>query len=93
MLHRCCTNAWRNVTAYRAAMRRWRQAGKPMRPGHEIVRLFSVCVLCKHFVPRRGRPWRGRCGECGCYLGRHKHRFLRANKIALATEHCPLGKW
>jgi hypothetical protein len=90
---RCCQNVWRNLVAYRLALKAWRVAGKPRRRPLEIEALFEVCKACDAFVARPGRPWRGSCADCGCYIGRHPHRFLRANKIALATEHCPRGKW
>jgi len=87
----CCGVTWGDIAAYREAMARWRAAGKPRRWKAGIEAIFSICAACPEFD--RIAPWRGRCKVCRCYLGRHKHKWWQANKIALATEHCPLGKW
>ena len=85
---------WGLLRRYIKAVTRWEKAGKPTRTPAEIRRIFEeVCRNCEHFEPIEGKPWRGRCKVCGCYLGRHAHRLLRGNKIAMKTENCPLGKW
>lgn len=89
----CCGNAWNNLKKYRVALKKWHAAGRPVRSGARIKILFGVCKQCIHFQKRKRKPWRGRCKHCGCYLQRHPHHFLSGNKIALATEHCPIGKW
>lgn len=65
------------------AYTKWIAAGRPMREPSEIARLFAVCEACPAYDD-------GRCGQCGCGIGRERNV---ANKIALATEACPLGKW
>jgi len=93
----CCgevRRVWKDGRQYVEAVWRWLGAGRPKRTGREIVRIFDhICKPCKHFEPLKERPWKGRCGKCGCYLGRHTQRFLLGNKIAMGTEHCPERKW
>lgn len=90
----CCNGIkriWISGVKYATAVAKWIQAGKPTRNAKEIRQRFLICESCPHF--ERIRPWRGRCKVCGCYLGRHGHRLLEGNKIAMKTELCPEGKW
>lgn len=91
----CCPNKpfWRQAIDYSRAVLRWIRNGKPTRTPEEIKERFEICRQCENFLPLAGKPWRGRCRKCGCYLGRHAHRLLKGNKIAMKTEKCPLNKW
>jgi hypothetical protein len=68
------------------AYTRWIQAGRPIRDAVEVARIHStICRLCpllKNDV----------CGACGCSC---TGSVSITNKIAMATEHCPLDppKW
>lgn len=56
-----------------------------MRSKSEILRIFeNRCRPCEH----RENRW---CTLCGCRIGRK--RRPRRNKIAMATEHCEVGRW
>lgn len=72
--------AWR----YTKAISRWRGAGAPLRAQTEIDETLAICRRCEFFVERQ-KPF---CAICGCQL--NNLRSGLANKIAMATEHCPL---
>lgn len=69
------------------ATARWVAAGSPVRTAEAVVKLFDVCRKCPEF---RGNDANGNCGICGCNL---KKSGGLLNKIKMATEDCPLGKW
>lgn len=71
---------------YTSAVARWIAAGKPRRTQEEIDHLFAVCQACEHFSQKVSA-----CRLCGCRINRN-HRAL-GNKLAMATEQCPFGKW
>jgi hypothetical protein len=67
-----------------SARRRWKDAGRPLRSPQEIQQIHDTyCVPCEEFDGKA-------CGKCGCGIKR-AGTFL--NKLAWATEKCPLGKW
>lgn len=68
---------------------RWLAAGSPVRDPDAIKTLYSICEACPRimFTEREGSAW---CRECGCHLA---SAGVVLNKIAMATESCPLGKW
>ena len=72
---------------YLSAVARWTAAGFPTRSDEEVERIYALCAEC---------PWKhedGYCRRCGCWLNKSQHAM--ANKIRMATEHCPLPtpKW
>ena len=87
------------VVRYLSAVERWRLAGQPERTDDHVREILETCCIpCEYFE-------RGRCthSNCGCnvrapeeeqetLLGRFVHRGL-SNKLRMATERCPLGKW
>jgi hypothetical protein len=74
------------VFRFLKARRRWQDAGKPLRPEALTTLIYeTICGLCDEFNSS------GSCKICGCRLSRDRKAFL--NKIAWATEHCPIGKW
>ena len=65
---------------YRQAKRRWKKAGKPLRPPEVIADIYdNVCSKCEHFDDDS-------CGICGCRLKREGTKW---NKLSWATERCP----
>ncbi len=70
-----------------SASARWVAAGRPKRSQAEIDRIYlEVCLPCPRFVPDLGG-----CGVCGCRLSQRRKALV--NKIAMATESCPEGRW
>jgi len=70
---------------YKRALFRWIKAGRPVRDEAEIERIFETC--CKPCEAYDGSV----CHHCGCRINKEKTAML--NKIAMATEECPLEKW
>jgi len=74
------------------AVKRWIEAGRPLRSQDEIDRIYAICAApCKWFGNNR-------CKVCGCRVaqsGGVVFKTLKAffNKAAMATEHCPKGFW
>ena len=70
---------------YTRALSCWIKAGRPVRSDDAIQRIFEThCAPCEAYQA-------GTCRRCGCYVN-----LLKAaprNKIAMATEECPLNKW
>lgn len=74
----------RNAGAAAARSARALAAGQPLRASADaIVARLLICEVCPEY-----RPSDHRCAKCGCKL-----RGKLANKLALAAESCPLGKW
>lgn len=71
--------------SYARAVAAWKLAGSPTRDAAEIDRVFAICEVCHHFAPNSKRP---HCKLCGCSLSRAPDGLR--NKIAMATESCPL---
>ena len=65
------------------ALARWTLAGMPRRTQSEIETRLAICQSCEFLKHQH-------CTQCGCLCDDH-NRLL--NKLALATERCPLGKW
>jgi len=89
--HRACgiehpATAKDMLRGYAAALARWLAAGRPTRTDAETDRLFEICEGC----PRYDRD-RSACSLCGCKVSRGGWAVV--NKIRMATEDCPLGKW
>ena len=64
------------------AYTKWLQAGSPLRDAREVDRIFEICQACPLFKEDH-------CGVCGCPINRE---LSMLNKIAMATEHCPLSQ-
>jgi hypothetical protein len=70
---------------YTRALSRWIKAGRPVRTEEEIRRVFKTyCESCEAYEE-------GRCRYCGCHV--NLLNLATLNKIAMATEECPLDKW
>jgi len=75
------------VYRYTGALARWIKAGRPVRDEAEIERIFETCCKpCEAYDAENSL-----CRYCGCRLNLMK--VAPMNKIAMATEQCPLGKW
>ena len=68
---------------FASAMFRWASSGMPRRTQAEIDERLAICQICPHLVDNH-------CQVCGCPCVETNQLI---NKLALATEACPLGKW
>lgn len=68
---------------FAAAMARWTLAGMPRRTQAEIDERLVICQACPFLE-------NDHCSKCGCACVEY-NRLV--NKLALATERCPEGKW
>jgi rRNA maturation protein Nop10 len=71
---------------YWSAKRKWKKAGKPVRSDEEVE--FILETLCK---PCNEYTEHDTCRLCGCPLNQDANALN--NKIRMATESCPIGKW
>lgn len=75
------------IFRYTRALSRWIKAGRPVREVLEIVLIFEThCQVCEALDERSSS-----CGHCGCRV--NISHIAPLNKIAMATEQCPLEKW
>ena len=66
---------------------KWRAAGSPMRTDEQVNEIAKICYDCERFQ-------NDTCLECGCpILNAQNEKKPKRNKLRLATEECPLGKW
>lgn len=93
-------NALQQVTNYQRAIRRWMKAGRPERSEAEALAIFEGhCQSCDMLN-------KGTCThkECGCTVRGTSSTLVKighamgvpaalTNKLRMATESCPLGKW
>jgi hypothetical protein len=76
---------------YKEALIRWSKAGRPTRTQEEVKRLHST------YCAKEGEPcdWydpeQKRCRGCGCKVTVGSVAIF--NKLKMATEHCPQGKF
>lgn len=67
---------------------RWIAAGSPTRDETTVLAIYDEhCAGCENL---RGEYPDTHCAKCGCYVS---PGGTIVNKIAMATEHCPAGKW
>lgn len=75
------------VMNYQAAVRKWVGAGRPERTDAEIEQIYEEhCSGCSMFDKERQV-----CNSCGCPA--NKHQPALRNKLRMATEACPLGRF
>jgi len=73
------------VTNYFGALRRWAAHGCPTRSEAEIKELFEThCNKCSMYDREKHA-----CKSCGCKVSSESQPLK--NKLAMQTEHCPLG--
>ncbi len=65
------------------AMARWAAAGLPRRSQAEIDERLAICQSCEFYANHV-------CSRCGCACVEQNQVI---NKLALATEKCPEGRW
>ena len=68
---------------FATAIARWTLAGMPRRSQAEIDARLAICQACPFLQ-------NDHCTKCGCACV-EQNRLI--NKLALATEKCPEGKW
>lgn len=72
---------------YFGAIRRWVASGRPTRTKEEVAKLFEEhCKVCDRYDPEKHA-----CKNCGCAVAKEGDPL--DNKLAMATEHCPLGRF
>ena len=75
------------VINYFGAIRRWVACGRPTRTQEEIESLFEQhCSDCERYDKDKHA-----CKNCGCSVSTDSEPL--GNKLAMATEHCPLGRF
>lgn len=75
------------VMNYFGAIRRWVASGRPTRSKEEIAALFEQhCKGCDMYDKVKHA-----CKSCGCNVSQDGDPL--DNKLAMATEHCPLGRF
>ena len=75
------------VAAYACAVTKWIAAGRPTRSQERIDAILAAnCEPCEHFSGTA-------CKLCGCRINKSPEAWR--NKLAMATEACPLDppKW
>ncbi len=73
---------------WREAVRKWKDAGKPVRHPEAVEACLSICKACEHYDVRLTVPY---CQACGCNLKTPGLGSL--SKAKMKTEKCPEGKW
>jgi hypothetical protein len=73
---------------YKEALIRWHKAGRPKRTQEEVEKIHKeFCAApCNWYDPDQQR-----CKGCGCKVTIGSVAVF--NKLKLATEHCPKGKF
>lgn len=79
---------WNLYQRRKSAIKQWQEAGQPVRTAEEITKLFAICSGCPFLGKDKLRGTY--CGKCGCPVN-SKATCPTGNKIAMATEHCPLS--
>ena len=75
----------KRVLNYTEAVAEWITKGRPERSNEDVEHIYSTyCVPCSWLK-------RGTCQGCGCRVARNG--VAVTNKIKMATQHCPQGKW
>ena len=73
--------------AYGVAVGRWIKAGRPTRSPERVLTIFQThCQPCAYFNVHNQT-----CNQCGCRVRSSGAAFR--NKLAMATESCPVGQW
>lgn len=73
--------------SYFGAVRRWIASGRPTRSEAEIKELFEThCKQCDRYDAEKHG-----CKVCGCAVSTETTPL--GNKLAMATERCPLGRF
>jgi hypothetical protein len=65
--------------------------GMPVCSELEIQERFAICVACPFFIKKQEEPIAGECSKCGCKCNTKSNPIK--NKLAMKSQHCPVGKW
>jgi hypothetical protein len=77
----------RRLLTWSEACAKWVEAGSPVRLQDEIDRIYKYfCKPCSFRMRSKNI-----CLVCGCRVDVFGYAVF--NKIKMATEHCPKGKW
>ena len=77
------------IKSYREELKKWEDAGKPLRSKEHIEEIFNTyCKNCEFLTTQLKLSV---CDICGCFVNERQ----TLNKIALATTRCPKNppKW
>lgn len=74
---------------YGVAVAKWIARGRPKRTDDDVAGLLAVCQACEHYQPHDEKS--GECGLCKCRLSLGGSAMN--NKLRMATEICPDGRW
>lgn len=74
------------VLRWGRAVARWIRHGRPVRSNEQVEALYAICESCNVFDRKKSI-----CTICDCNVNLSTHATL--NKLLMATESCPLGKW
>jgi len=80
----CRATTLQQVKNYATSLARWVSSGMPQRSDAEVARIYEICRACEHFADNQ-------CSLCGCRVSTDGAGWR--NKIRMATEKCPIGKW
>ena len=65
------------------ALVQWTAAGMPVRTQEQVTEIYKICSACE-FLKNNV------CQKCGCQCDA---KNILLNKLTIATEKCPVGKW
>jgi hypothetical protein len=75
------------IINYKNALVRWQKEGRPTRSDEQVKKLFEKhCQTCNWYDSTKGR-----CKGCGCVVS--LGGLAVTNKLRMATERCPQGKF
>lgn len=75
------------IKGYAQAVKMWVAAGRPTRIDEEVEQIYSEhCSKCDKFDSATQS-----CKSCGCSV--KVGGFPLSNKLKMATEHCPIGRF
>ncbi len=74
------------ISNYAKAVMKWYSEGRPVRTDLEVEHLLEKCKSCDKYDENRSI-----CKICGCNVNLSQNALF--NKLRMATEHCPIGKW
>lgn len=84
----------RQLNSYQLALQQWIAAGRPERTKEEIENIISS-HCAKKVTGKYTCDWydskKKRCRGCGCRVATNGMAIF--NKVKMATENCPRGKW
>lgn len=79
------TTIFKQAAHYATAVASHVATGSRTRTDSEVAALLTLCRACPHYDPS------GRCTLCGCRLSTSANAYT--NKLRMASQHCPAGKW